>query len=75
MTSETWVEKQGLSEYFEILLLPCEGGRQNAHTWGGGGGRVPQPVPCAELTGLDSFCTNGCGEGYCYLRALAAGSL
>lgn len=50
--------------------------RRKAKYWHWEGrGEVLQPVPCAELTALDSFYTNGCGEGYCYLRALAAGSL
>lgn len=35
---------------------------------------VPQPVPFGEVTGLDSFHINRCGEGYYYLKALAAGS-
>lgn len=35
---------------------------------------VPELVPCDEVTGLDSFHINRCGEGYYYLKALAAGS-
>lgn len=35
---------------------------------------VPQPVPGDEVTGLDSFHINRCGEGYYYLKALVAGS-
>lgn len=36
--------------------------------------RVSQPVSCDEVTGLDSFHINRCGEGYYYLKALASGS-
>lgn len=35
---------------------------------------VPLPVPCDEVTGLDIFHINRCGEGYYYLKAPAAGS-
>lgn len=35
---------------------------------------VPEPVPCDELTGLDIFHINRCGEGYYSLKALVSGS-
>ena len=35
---------------------------------------VPQPVPCDEVTGLDSFHISRCREGYYYLKAQTAGS-
>lgn len=35
---------------------------------------VPEPVPCNELTGLDSFHINRYGEGYYSLKALVSGS-
>lgn len=36
---------------------------------------VTQPVPCDEVTGLDSFHINRCGEGYYSLKAQAAGDV
>lgn len=35
---------------------------------------MPEPVPCDELTGLDTFHINRCGEGYYSLKALVSGS-